>query len=72
MSGANIENVSDIQETNGVNVVVYSDEDNFPGFFTTRTAYRAPHYTASLKEIVEILSEHWRLLFKAKPLQDLS
>lgn len=42
-------------ETQCVNVIVFDREPYFPGFFSPRTTFRAPHCTESLQEVANIL-----------------
>lgn len=44
-----------LKETHSVDVVVLDQHSpNFPGFFSPRTDYKAPHHTGSLAEIADI------------------
>ncbi|CAK5083595.1 unnamed protein product [Meloidogyne enterolobii] len=42
-------------ETQGVNVLVFDKKPNFPGFFIPQTEFLAPHCTASIEEISDII-----------------
>jgi hypothetical protein len=45
------------KETQSVNVVVLDRQRNFPGFFSPRTEFLAPHCTESVKEVAQILGQ---------------
>jgi pseudouridine-5'-phosphate glycosidase len=46
-----------LQETQSVNVLVLDRQPNFPGFFSPRTQFRAPHCTESLEEVAKIIGQ---------------
>ena len=49
------------QETNSVSVLVYGENNKFPGFFTPETESRAPFNTKKLSDIVDLASQNFFL-----------
>lgn len=45
----------EVLETNGVNIVVYDEQNFYPGFYSPRTKHKAPYNTTSMEKIVKIL-----------------
>ncbi|CAD5228947.1 unnamed protein product [Bursaphelenchus okinawaensis] len=51
----------EVLETNGVNVIVLDSQPYFPGFFVSRTEFKAPYHTTSIPLIADILKTTDRL-----------
>ncbi|KAJ2928855.1 hypothetical protein H1R20_g8160, partial [Candolleomyces eurysporus] len=56
-----IKRTLEYMETLGVPVVAYSETNDFPAFFSTKSGFKVPWNTANPKIAAEILHDQWRL-----------